>query len=261
MSPLLRPRFGTAGSEPAILATWTNEGYLFIVGRIKEADVINRGGQKVAPAEVERALLSHPDVVEAAGFSHPPYGDLARTSQSPSCSRPNAKVSVSKLREFAGERLARFKVPGLIRIVPEIPKDPSGKVKRRDLATALSIVLPRTRVERDGKAVAPRSKIERQLAKIWADLLELDEVGVDQDVFALGADSLTVTQMLSRLRARFGVDFSFKDIFDAPTVAALAARLEHRRRRVPLPYRLACAICRLMLAASACHSSSKESMS
>ena len=61
-------------------------------------------------------------------------------------------------------------------------------------------------------------------------LLELDEVGVDEDVFALGADSLTVTQMLSRLRARFGVDFSFKDIFDAPTVAALAARLESSKK-------------------------------
>ena len=51
-------------------------------------------------------------------------------------------------------------------------------------------------------------------------------MSVDQDIFALGADSLTVAQMLSRLRARLGVDLSFKDIFDAPTVAALAARIE-----------------------------------
>ena len=73
--------------------------------------------------------------------------------------------------------------------------------------------------------------MERQLAKTWADLLEFDQIGVDQDVFALGADSLTVTQMLSRLRERFGVDFSFKDIFDAPTVAALAARIESSERK------------------------------
>ena len=81
-------------------------------------------------------------------------------------------------------------------------------------------------MKRGRKTVLPRSDLERQLAKIWADLLDLDQIGVDQDVFALGADSLTVTQMLSRLRTRFGVDFSFKDIFDAPTVAALAARIE-----------------------------------
>ena len=56
------------------------EGYLFLLGRIKKADVINRGGQKVSPAEVERALLSHPDVVASRGFSHHPYGDLGKTS-------------------------------------------------------------------------------------------------------------------------------------------------------------------------------------
>ena len=78
--------------------------------------------------------------------------------------------------------------------------------------------------------MAPRSEFEWQLAKIWADLLELNEIGVDEDVFALGADSLTVAQLLSRLRARFGVDFSFKDIFDAPTVAALAARIESSKK-------------------------------
>ena len=80
------------------------------------------------------------------------------------------------------------------------------------------------------QAIPPRSELEWQLAKIWADLLELNQIGVDQDVFALGADSLTVTQMLSRLRTRFGVDFSFKDIFDAPTVAALAARIKSSER-------------------------------
>ena len=108
--------------------------------------------------------------------------------------------------------------------------------------------------------VAPRSELERQLAKIWAELLELDQIGVDQDVFALGADSLTVTQMLSRLRARFGVDFSFKDIFDAPTVAALAARLESSERN-PAVVSLGLRDIAPGPATSACRSSNKESMS
>ena len=208
------------------------DGYLFIVGRIK--DVINRGGQQVAPAEVEEALLGHPDVVEAVAFSIP-HERLGEDVAAAVVLRPDAKVSAQKLRNFARERLARFKVPGLIRIVPEIPKGPGGKIKRSELAAALSLTLPRARAKRGGKMVPPRSELERQLAKIWADLLELDQIGVDQDVFALGADSLTVTQMLSRLRTHFGVDFSFKDIFDAPTVAALAARIESSER-TPLPY-------------------------
>ena len=145
--------------------------------------------------------------------------------------------------------------------MPEIPKGPSGKIKRSGLAAALSIPLPSASVERGGKMVPPRSELERQLAEIWADLLELDQIGVDQDVFALGADSLTVTQMLSRLRARFGVDFSFKDIFDAPTVAALAARLESSERRSRCRVTELARYRRRMRAASACRSSNKESMS
>ena len=89
---------------------------------------------------------------------------------------------------------------------------------------------PSASVEHGGKIAPPRSELERQLAETWAQLLELDQIGVDQDVHALGMDSLTMTQMLSRLREQFGVDFSLKDIFDAPTVATLAARIESSER-------------------------------
>jgi amino acid adenylation domain-containing protein len=199
------------------------EGYLFIVGRLK--DVIKRGGQQVAPAEVEETLLSHPDVVEAAAFAIP-HARLGEDVAAAVVLRPEAHVSARTLRSFARERLATFKVPGLIRIVSEIPKGPSGKMRRGELAAMLSMTLPTTPAKRGSKMVAPRSELERQLAKAWADLLEINQIGVDQDVFALGADSLTVTQMLSRLRTHWGVDFSFKEIFDSPTVAALAAHLE-----------------------------------
>jgi amino acid adenylation domain-containing protein len=201
------------------------DGYFFIVGRIK--DIINRGGQKVAPAEVEEALLGHPDVIEAAAFpiSHKRLGEEVGAAV---VLRPDADLSPRTLREFARERLARFKVPGLIRIVPEIPKTAGGKIRRAGLAAALSMG-PAAARDEGGALVLPRSQLERHLADTWADLLELDQIGVDQDVFALGADSLTVMQMLSRLRARFGADLSFQDLFDAPTVEALAARLESAR--------------------------------
>jgi amino acid adenylation domain-containing protein len=199
------------------------DGYLFIVGRLK--DIIKRGAQQVAPAEVEEALLGHPDVIEAAAFSIP-HARLGEDVAAAVVLRPDAEVNAQKLRAFARDRLARFKVPGLIRIVPEIPKTSGGKIKRDGLATALSVTLPKERRKGVEKIVPPRSELQRQLAKIWAELLELDQIGIDQDVFALGADSLTVTQILSRLRTRFGVDFLFEDIFDAPTVAALAERIE-----------------------------------
>jgi acyl-CoA synthetase (AMP-forming)/AMP-acid ligase II/aryl carrier-like protein len=208
------------------------DGYLFLVGRIK--DIINRGGQKVASAEVEQVLLSHPDVVEAAAFPifHKRLGEDVAAAI---VLRQDANVSADTLRSFVRERMASFKVPGLIRFVPEIPKGPAGKIKRDQLVAALAITPPRARAERENKLVAPRSELERQLAKTWTELLEVDQIGVDEDIFALGADSITVTQMLSRLRARFGVNFSFKDIFDAPTIASLAVRLEASQKVAVMP--------------------------
>jgi acyl-CoA synthetase (AMP-forming)/AMP-acid ligase II/acyl carrier protein/NRPS condensation-like uncharacterized protein len=213
------------------------EGYLFIVGRINE--IINRGGQKIAPAEVEQVLLSHPDVVEAAVFSVP-HKRLGEDVAAAVVLRPHAKISGQKLRAFVRERQAAFKVPGPIQIVRQIPKGPGGKIKRSALAAALSMQEPTARAERGGKMASPRSGLERQLAKIWEEILECDQIGIDQDIFALGADSLAIMQVISTLRKRFGVHFILKDIFDTPTVAALAIRLETLEKRstaVPLSLR------------------------
>ena len=70
---------------------------------------------------------------------------------------------------------------------------------------------------------------------IWAELLELNEIGIDEDVFALGADSLTVTQMLSRLRARFGIDFSLRDILMHRRLRLSRLALSHRKAFVHAP--------------------------
>jgi acyl-CoA synthetase (AMP-forming)/AMP-acid ligase II/acyl carrier protein len=203
------------------------DGYLFIVGRIKE--VIHRGAQKVAPAEVEAALLSHPDVAEAAVFAVP-HKNLGADVAAVVVLRPDAKVNPQQLRDFARERLARFKVPGLIKIVPEITKGAGGKIKRGDLAAAFLTSEPRAQENSGRERASPRSELERQLAGMYADLLGIDHVGADQDVVALGVDSLTMMQVISRLRERFDVDISFKDIFEAPTVMALAARLERSKK-------------------------------
>lgn len=202
------------------------EGYLFIVGRIKE--IIHKGAQKVAPAEVEDALLGHPDVIDAAVFPVP-HERLGAEVAAAVVLRQDAKVSAQRLRDFARERLAGFKVPGLIHIVAEIPKGGGGKIKRGELAARFSKTPPAAD-EGVGEVVSPRSEMERQLAGIWADILDIDQIGIDQDVFALGVDSLAMTQMILRVEERFGVDFSFKDIFNAPTVAALALRLQSSKK-------------------------------
>ncbi|WFU79763.1 amino acid adenylation domain-containing protein [Bradyrhizobium sp. CIAT3101] len=203
------------------------DGYLFIVGRIK--DVINRGGQKVSPLEVEEVLLAHPAVLEAGVFAVP-HAKLGENVAAVVVLRDNSEATSDQLRQFARKRLAAYKVPSLIRSVTALPKGASGKVKRNALAELISPS------HDDDETQLPRNDLETRLAEIWANLLELPRLGVDQDVFALGADSLAVTQMRSRLRERFNVDFSFEDIFDCATVGALAARLEttaHRDTMLP----------------------------
>lgn len=204
------------------------DGYLFIVGRIK--DVINRGGQKISPLEVEEVLLSHPAVLEAGVFAIP-HPKLGENVAAVVVLRPNSEATSDQLRQFARKRLAAYKLPSLIRSVAALPKGASGKVKRNALAELIATV------DGSDEAQLPRNALETQLAEIWAGVLELPQVGIDQDVFALGADSLAVTQMRSRLRERFGVDFSFEDIFDCATVTTLAARIEtaasHREAALP----------------------------
>ncbi|MCG2631010.1 amino acid adenylation domain-containing protein [Bradyrhizobium sp. WYCCWR 13023] len=203
------------------------DGYLFIVGRIK--DVINRGGQKISPLEVEEVLLAHPAVLEAGVFAIP-HAKLGENVAAVVVLRDNSETTSDQLRQFARKRLAAYKVPGLIHSLAALPKGASGKVKRNALAELISAP------HDDDETQLPRNELETQLAETWADLLELPQVGIDQDVFALGADSLAVTQMRSRLRERFSVDFSFEDIFDCATVGALAARIEttaHRDARLP----------------------------
>jgi amino acid adenylation domain-containing protein len=202
------------------LGYFDDDGYLFLVGRIRE--MINRGGEKVAPQEVDEVLLDHPAVAEAVTFAVP-HATLGEDVASAIVLRPNAAATPRDIRLFAIGRIADFKVPRQVLIVGEIPKGPTGKAQRIGLAAklglAISTATPRA-------SIAPRTPLEELLAKQWADLLEIDQIDVDQDIFALGADSLTVTQMLSRLLTSFGIKLSFKDIFDAPTVTALAHLLE-----------------------------------
>jgi acyl-CoA synthetase (AMP-forming)/AMP-acid ligase II len=108
-----------------------SEGYLTLIGRIKE--LINRGGEKISPLEVDAVLLAHPAVAEAACFAapDPKYGEEVHAAVV-----PRTGVTVEQLQTFCRSRLADFKVPKVIHLVKELPKGPTGKVQRRFMAAA-----------------------------------------------------------------------------------------------------------------------------
>jgi oxalate---CoA ligase len=105
------------------------DGYLTLVGRVKE--LINRAGEKISPYEVEEALLSHPAVAEAAVY---PMPDEKYGEQVGAVVVLQGEATPKELTAHCADRLAAFKRPALVTILPEIPKGPTGKVQRRNLA-------------------------------------------------------------------------------------------------------------------------------
>ena len=168
------------------LGYFDDDGYLFLAGRIRE--IINRGGEKVAPQEVDEVLLDHPAVAEAVTFAAP-HATLGEDVAAAVVLRPDAAATPKDIRQFATGRIADFKVPRQVLIVGEIPKGPTGKVQRIGLAAklglAISGALPRA-------FVAPRTPLEKALAKHWAESSSR-AVGIHDDFFASGGDSLLAT--------------------------------------------------------------------
>jgi acyl-CoA synthetase (AMP-forming)/AMP-acid ligase II len=112
------------------------EGYLTITGRLKE--IINRGGEKISPREVDEVLLDHPAVAQCCTFALP-HDKLGEDVAAAVVLREGAQAGEKELREFVAARLADFKVPRKVLILPEIPKGATGKIQRIGLAQKLGL--------------------------------------------------------------------------------------------------------------------------
>jgi acyl-CoA synthetase (AMP-forming)/AMP-acid ligase II len=197
-----------------------DDGYLYLSGRTRE--MINRGGENIAPREVDEALLEHPAVAEAVTFAVP-HATLGEDVAAAVVLRPNADATAKDIRQFAAGRLADFKVPRQVLIVEQLPKGSTGKVQRIGLAEKLGLA--------GGGAVsrtfaAPRTPLETILAGIWADVLRFEQVGIHDDFFALGGDSLLAAHVLTRIHDAMHLEVGVVSLFDAPTVAEMAEYLE-----------------------------------
>lgn len=202
------------------------DGYLFITGRTKE--IINRGGEKIAPREVEEVLLDHPQIVQAVVFPAPDPM-LGETVGAAVITEPDSELDERELRRFASLRLVPFKVPSRILFVDEIPKGPTGKLQRIGLAKRLGLEMEEQIPEIEAQEfVEPSSPIEKQLASIWAEVLVLEKVGVHNTFLSLGGDSMLAAQIVSRVRSAFEIDVSLVDFFDTPTIADMASLLSSR---------------------------------
>jgi len=198
------------------------DGYLTILGRLKE--VINRGGEKISPLEVDDALMAHPSVEQAITFSAP-HASLGEEVAAAVVLRPDMSVSERQLREFVGMRLAHFKVPKRVVFVDSIPLGPTGKPQRAGLAQRLDISIDSTAATSPAY-VSPRTAVEEILASIWVSLMPSETVGVNENFFYAGGDSALAAQFVARVRDTLSIDMSLLTFFDNPTIAALASFVE-----------------------------------
>lgn len=178
-------------------------GFLSISGRTKE--VINRGGEKVFPYEVEKALLEHPAVADTAvfGVPHPRLGENVAAAV---VAREGIAVSGEALRWFLRDRLAPYKVPSRIELVRQLPRGHTGKVLRGELCEHF--------VSLDTHARTPPSELlEYELLAIWQQVLRTDAIGIDDDFVDRGGDSLAAEEMLLQVEALCGAPYPASELW------------------------------------------------
>src|SRR5215213_1589783 len=205
-----------------------DDGYLFITGRLKE--IINRAGEKIAPLEIDQALLEHPLVEQAVTFPVP--NDLLgeEVAAAVVLSR-DGEVNETELRQFVFSKLAPFKVPRQILIVGEIPKGSFGKLQRSRLADLLHVqACDQNASAGEHEYVAPRTHEPTVLADIWSRILGRESIGVYDDFFRLGGDSILATQVVSQVRKIMDVELSSITMFESPTIAGLVRTLHASRQ-------------------------------
>lgn len=202
-------------------------GNLFIAGRLKE--MINRGGEKILPADVDAVLASHPDVLDAAAFPVP-HRTLGEDVACAVVLRDavNRPVTAIELRRFAAQHLPVFKVPHRICFVDNIPRGELGKPQRWQLSQSLGA--------RHTEPPAPSEVTQPKLAwdlydvfyklhEMWARILDRADLGFEEDFFDAGGDSLTAINMLLEVDQRFGSHTSESpaNFLDEPTLSHLTS--------------------------------------
>lgn len=191
---------------------------LVITGR--KDHQVKIGGQRLELSEIENVLLLHPQLKSCAvailrGNTSESY--LAAYLETKNQERP----SITSLRSHLKQKLPDFMIPSKFVFLRSMPLLPNGKIDRRSLPAP-----DRVRPELATSYVAPQNSVENRVAEIWSELLAIDEIGINDDFFDLGGQSLSATQLASRLNEQFKIAIPLKLIFELPTVKEISALIE-----------------------------------
>jgi len=219
------------------LTRYRQNGVIDFLGR-RDHQVKIRGF-RIEPGEIETVLARHPhirEVVVVAQDIEATHGGRDKTQ--PADKRlvayvvfvENTKPSVGDLRAFLGTQLPEYMVPQVFMTLDTLPLAPSGKIDRKALPSPDG-----SRPELARVFVAPRTPTEVKLAEIWQGVLGINRIGVHDGFFELGGHSLLATQVVSRMRDLFEFELPLRVLFESPTIAAIAERIDTSQRGLDAP--------------------------
>lgn len=197
------------------LARFRNDGSVEFLGRI---DVqVKLRGFRIELGEIEAILGQHEAVDEAVVVAREDkVGEKRLVAYL--VAKPEQELVLSKLRRYLAGRLPEYMIPSAFVLLKALPLTPNGKIDRRALPAP-----DQSTPSHEG--VEPRTSLERVLVMVWAGSLGLKQVGIDDDFFEFGGDSLIATRMALEVRRIFGLQIRLSDLFKIPTVRQMAENI------------------------------------
>ncbi|HPL28580.1 MAG TPA: amino acid adenylation domain-containing protein, partial [Anaerolineae bacterium] len=224
------PRGGTVGGRPlggrgrlyrtGDLARYLPDGTIEYLGRLDEQVKVR--GFRIELGEIEAVLRQHEGLSAAAVLARAGQ-DGDRQLVAYVVPRAGAAPPAAELQSFLRQRLPAYMVPAAFVALKALPLTPNGKVDRRALPA------PEGQAPAAAAAAGPRTPTEEVLAALWAQVLGVERVGVDDDFFALGGHSLLAMQLAARARDALHLDVPLRALFEHPTVAGLAEHIDGTR--------------------------------
>lgn len=204
------------------LVRYLSDGKIEFLGRLDHQVKIR--GFRIELGEIEATLRQCPLVRQAVVVAREDVvGDKRLVAYI--VAKLDTNLSYTELRSFLKQHLPEYMLPSAFVLMDTLPLTSNGKVNRRALPAP-----EQSRPNLEETFVAPRTPVEEMLAEIWANILGLEKVGIHNNFFELNGHSLLIVQLFARLRSAFQVDLPFQTLFDAPTVATFAERLETARQ-------------------------------
>ncbi|MGW3430396.1 amino acid adenylation domain-containing protein [Streptomyces melanosporofaciens] len=228
---------GTRMYRTGDVARWTDGGQLEFAGRTD--DQVKVRGFRIELGEIETVLAEVPEVAQVAVVARE-AGSGEQRLVAYVVAAPDAAVPVPALRRAVSARLPEYMMPSAFMVLDALPLTPNGKTDRK--------ALPAPDFGELTTGAAPRTPQEEILCGLFMETLDLAAVGIHDDFFELGGHSLHATRLVSRARSAFAVELPLRVLWEAPTVARLAARLRgadearppvravERPERIPLSY-------------------------